>query len=119
MRGDLWLFFIYFTKFIRFIIDLYDRCVIFTLDNIIILLGTWEMLTIQIENQKKLKDTKVIEAFQQMIELYPEDTIDTAWTSLSSCQFDGYRVGRGGRHIFVIRKVDDTRIMLITAALNA
>lgn len=72
------------------------------------------MLTITIENQKKLQDTRVIEAFQQMIELYPEDTIDTAWTSISNCRFEGYRIGRGGRHIFVIRKIDNVRIMLIT-----
>ena len=72
------------------------------------------MLNIEAESIKSEADTKILEAFQQMAELYPDDTIDIAWEAISQFKHDGYKIGRGGRHIYVIRESDDRRCILIT-----
>ena len=77
-------------------------------------LGTGIVLTMKTENQGKLKDVKIIDAFRQMLSMYPDDTIDTAWEDIKDCSFEGYKIGRGGRHIFVIRDIDKVRIIIIT-----
>jgi len=72
------------------------------------------MLEITIENQDTKLDRDMIEAIQQMIGYYPDDTIETAYKGLILANFKNHIVGRGGQHIWIKRKTDDVRIAVIT-----
>lgn len=43
-----------------------------------------------------------------------QESIDDFYKSLKTANFQNHNFGRGGSHIWVARKVDDKRVVLIT-----
>lgn len=59
-------------------------------------------------------DEKIIKAFEQMFRLYPEDGLVATWKDIQAAEFNNHYAGKGGNHIWVKRKSDDTQIFIIT-----
>lgn len=75
------------------------------------------MITVIAENQDSPKDKRIFEAVKQMVELYPDDTLADIWETQQKVTFENYvHSGKGGSHIWISRKSDNKRIVLITEA---
>lgn len=72
------------------------------------------MLKVIAENQTSEKDIRVFEAVKQGVEFSEHETLEQEFEDLKKCKFGGYtEIGIGGNHIWVARKCDGKRIVLI------
>lgn len=73
------------------------------------------MLNVKAENIESRKDERVYESTKHYARLNPTDNLKTAFDSLKRFTYGGYTLtGRGGNHIWIVRKTDYKRIVIIT-----
>ena len=71
------------------------------------------MLKVVRENISSEKDRKVVSAFEDMLVIYPNDTLETLWEEIQNANFENHTIRKGGSHIWIVRKEDNKRIEIV------
>ena len=72
------------------------------------------MLKLEVENQIDDSDKSIVSALKDMIREYPNDNLNDIYRVLNICNFREHKIGRGGNHIWIKRKNDNLRIVVLT-----
>jgi hypothetical protein len=71
------------------------------------------MLKVVRENIVSEQDRKVVSAFEDMLVIYPNDTLESLWEEIQNANFENHTIGKGGSHIWIVRKADNKRIAIV------
>ena len=71
------------------------------------------MLNVNIENVSNNQDQSIVNAFNQMLELYQDNNINSLWDEIKEAKFKYHVIGKGGNHIWIARKDNCERVALI------
>jgi hypothetical protein len=71
------------------------------------------MLKVVRENLVSEQDRKIVSAFEDMLVIYPNDTVESLWSEVSSANFEHHKIGKGGNHIWITRNSDNVRVAIV------